>query len=285
MGAIARFSMQGPRQAALVAVLFAAIPLMYWVSAAVVALVILSQGLNKGLNVMLAALLPGVAWFAAQEDITVFIVVLGSALMASVLRLSASLPKAISLSALAGIAFVWLLPTLSPSWFDVLQQGAQEYGKSLQGEMDAQKLQAFEPLILPMLLGGIGAMLQLSAIGGLLLGRYWQAKLYNLGGFKEEFHTLRLPLWYVAIALGVFFMSASNLSWMSLMPVILAPLFIMGVSLVHGVIAMGQLNKQWLVAFYISFFFFLPYMYALLILVALLDVIFDFRKRLLKDTA
>jgi len=215
----------------------------------------------------------------------VFIVVLGSALMASVLRLSASLPKAISLSALAGIAFVWLLPTLSPSWFDVLQQGAQEYGKSLQGEMDAQKLQAFEPLILPMLLGGIGAMLQLSAIGGLLLGRYWQAKLYNPGGFKEEFHTLRLPLWYVAIALGVFFMSASNLSWMSLMPVILAPLFIMGVSLVHGVIAMGQLNKQWLVAFYISFFFFLPYMYALLILVALLDVIFDFRKRLLKDTA
>lgn len=285
MGAIARFSMQGPRQAALVAVLFAAIPLMYWVSAAVVALVILSQGLNKGLNVMLAALLPGVAWFAAQEDITVFIVVLGSALMASVLRLSASLPKAISLSALAGIAFVWLLPTLSPSWFDVLQQGAQEYGKSLQGEMDAQKLQAFEPLILPMLLGGIGAMLQLSAIGGLLLGRYWQAKLYNPGEFKEEFHTLRLPLWYVAIALGVFFMSASNLSWMSLMPVILAPLFIMGVSLVHGVIAMGQLNKQWLVAFYISFFFFLPYMYALLILVALLDVIFDFRKRLLKDTA
>lgn len=285
MGAIARFSMQGPRQAALVAVLFAAIPLMYWVSAAVVALVILSQGLNKGLNVMLAALLPGVAWFAAQEDITVFIVVLGSALMASVLRLSASLPKAISLSALAGIAFVWLLPTLSPSWFGVLQQGAQEYGKSLQGEMDAQKLQAFEPLILPMLLGGIGAMLQLSAIGGLLLGRYWQAKLYNPGGFKEEFHTLRLPLWYVAIALGVFLMSASNLSWMSLMPVILAPLFIMGVSLVHGVIAMGQLNKQWLVAFYISFFFFLPYMYALLILVALLDVIFDFRKRLLKDTA
>lgn len=285
MGAIARFSMQGPRQAALVAVLFAAIPLMYWVSAAVVALVILSQGLNKGLNVMLAALLPGVAWFAAQEDITVFIVVLGSALMACVLRLSASLPKAISLSVLAGIAFVWLLPTLSPSWFDVLQQGAQEYGKSLQGEMDAQKLQAFEPLILPMLLGGIGAMLQLSAIGGLLLGRYWQAKLYNPGGFKEEFHTLRLPLWYVAIALGVFFMSASNLSWMSLMPVILAPLFIMGVSLVHGVIAMGQLNKQWLVAFYISFFFFLPYMYALLILVALLDVIFDFRKRLLKDTA
>jgi hypothetical protein len=284
MGAIARFTMQGPRQAALVAVLFAAIPLMYWVSAAVVALVILTQGLNKGLNVMLAALLPGIAWFAAQQDITVCVVVLGSAVMASVLRLNASLPKAISLSVLVGLATVWLLPVLSPSWFDILQQGAQEYGKALEGRMEAQTAQAFQPWILPMLLGGISAMLELFAIGGLLLGRYWQAKLYNPDGFKEEFHTLRLPLWYVAIALGVFFISVSDSSWVSLMPVILVPLFIMGVSLVHGVIAMGQLSKQWLIAFYISFFFFLPYMYALLILVALLDVLLDFRKRL-KDTA
>lgn len=284
MGAIARFSMQGPRQAALMAVLFAAIPLMYWVSAAVVALVILSQGLNKGLNVMLVALLPGIAWFAAQQDITAIIVILGSAGMASVIRVSASLPKAISLSALAGLACVWLLPLLSPQWVELLQQGAQEYGKALEGRMDAQAAQAFQPWIFPMLLGGISAMLQLFAIGGLLLGRYWQAKLYNPSGFKAEFHTLRLPYWYVAIALGVFFISASDPSWVSLMPVILVPLFIMGISLVHGVIAMGQLSSQWLMAFYISFLFFLPYMYALLILVALLDVLFDFRKRL-KDTA
>lgn len=158
MGAIARFSMQGPRQAALMAVLFAAIPLMYWVSAAVVALVILSQGLNKGLNVMLAALLPGIAWFAAQQDITVFIVILGSAVMACVLRLSASLPKAISVSVLAGLASVFLLPLLSPQWFDILQQGAQEYGKALEGQMDAQVAQTFQPWILPMLLGGIAAI-------------------------------------------------------------------------------------------------------------------------------
>lgn len=284
MGAIARFSMQGPRQAALMAVLFAAIPLMYWVSAAVVALVILSQGLNKGLNVMLAALLPGIAWFAAQQDITVFIVILGSAVMACVLRLSASLPKAISVSVLAGLASVFLLPLLSPQWFDILQQGAQEYGKALEGQMDAQVAQTFQPWILPMLLGGISAMLQLFAIGGLLLGRYWQAKLYNPDGYKADFHTLRLPYWFVAIALGVFFISASDPSWAGLMPVILVPLFIMGISLVHGVIAMGQLSSQWLMAFYISFVFFLPYMYALLILVALLDVFIDFRKRL-KDTA
>jgi hypothetical protein len=182
------------------------------------------------------------------------------------------------------LASVFLLPLLSPQWFDILQQGAQEYGKALEGQMDAQVAQTFQPWILPMLLGGISAMLQLFAIGGLLLGRYWQAKLYNPDGYKADFHTLRLPYWFVAIALGVFFISASDPSWVGLMPVILVPLFIMGISLVHGVIAMGQLSSQWLMAFYISFVFFLPYMYALLILVALLDVFIDFRKRL-KDTA
>ena len=75
MGAIARFVMQGPYQAVLLAVLFAAIPLMYWVSAAIVALVILRQGLNKGLNVLLPALLPGIVWYALQQEITVFMVV------------------------------------------------------------------------------------------------------------------------------------------------------------------------------------------------------------------
>lgn len=52
--AIARYVMQGPRQAMTLAVVFAAIPLLYWVSAAVVALVILRQGLSQGMNVLLA---------------------------------------------------------------------------------------------------------------------------------------------------------------------------------------------------------------------------------------
>ncbi|NVK36489.1 MAG: hypothetical protein HWE18_01070 [Gammaproteobacteria bacterium] len=284
MGAIARFSMQGPRQAALMAVLFAAIPLMYWVSAAVVALVILRQGLNQGFSILLAALLPGVIWYATQQDITVFVVVLGSAVMAAVLRVTASLPKAISISILAGFATIALLPELSPQWFGILQQGAEEYGKALESRMDLAVAKQFQPWILPMLLGGISAMLQLFAIAGLLLGRAWQAKLFNPGGFQQEFHRLRLPYWYVLFALAVFLFGASDPSWVSSMPVILMPLFIMGISLVHGVIAMGRLSSQWLMGFYISFLFFLPYMYALLILVALLDTLFNFRKRL-NDTA
>ncbi len=283
MNAIARFAMQGPRQAALMAVLFAAIPLMYWVSAAVVALVILRQGLNKGFNVLLPALLPGIAWYAAQQEITVFMVVLGCALMAAVLRSSVSLPKSIAGSTLLGLAVVLLLPNLSPMWLEVLQKGAQEYSQLLAPE-DPHTATMLTPWILPMLLGGIAALLQLFAIGALLMARSWQSTLFNPGEFSKEFQSFRLPIGYVLLALAVLFMGVSSADLASGIPVVLVPLFIMGISLVHSVVAIKQLSSQWLMAFYISMLFFLPYMYALLILVALLDVLFNIRGKL-NDTA
>jgi len=281
--AIARYVMQGPRQAMTLAVVFAAIPLLYWVSAAVVALVILRQGLSQGINVLLAALLPGVAWYAAQQEITVFIVVLGTALMAVTLRISVSLPRALVVSVLTGLSVVFLLASLSPEWYGLLEKGAQEYADSL-AERAPEASTTLTPWILPMLVGGIGAFTQLFAIGGLLVARNWQAQLFNPGGFSEEFHQLRLPLWYGALVMVFTLIGSSSPAYVGLVPVLLVPLFIGGISLIHGVVAIKQLSGQWLFAFYLSLLFFLPYMYALLILIALLDMLIDIRKRL-DDTA
>ncbi len=279
MSAIARFVMQGPRQAVLLAVLFAAIPLMYWVSAAIVALVILRQGFNQGLNVLLPALLPGIAWYAAQQEITVFMVVLGCALMAAILRLSVSLPKAVAASALLGLAVVALLPTLSPMWFEILQKGALEYDQLLVAK-EPQAATMLTPWILPLLLGGVAALLQMFAIGALLMARSWQSTLFNPGEFNIEFQRLRLPYWYAILAMLVLFLGVSDADMACWVPVVLVPMFIMGLSLVHGIVAIKQLSKQWLITFYISLMFFLPYMYALLILMAVLDVFLDIRSRL-----
>lgn len=278
MSSIARFVMQGPRQAALIAVVFAALPLAYWVSAAVVALVILHRGFNQGLNILLLALLPGIVWYAAQQEMTVIMVILGCALMAAVLRLTVSLPHALTVSLVPGILTVLLLPSLSPTWFEMLQQGADEYLVLLVAKNPQADL--FEPWLLPMLLGGIAALIQLFAIGALLMARSWQSKLYNPGGYSEEFQSLRMPYWYVLLA-GVFFViGASDPDWVGVVPVLMVPLFIMGISLIHYGVKQRQISSQWLMFFYISFLFFLPYMYALLILVALMDVVFNFRKYL-----
>lgn len=283
MTGIARFAMQNPRQAVLLAVLFAAIPLLYWMSAAIVALVILRQGLNQGINVLLPALLPGIAWYAAQQEFTVCLVILGSTSMAAVLRSTVSLPNAIMASILVGVLTIFLLPLLSPIWIEVLQQGASEYMKTLE-ETVPQAATTLGPWIYPMLLGGIAAMLQTFAIGGLLLARNWQSKLFNPGEFSIEFQSLRLPIWYVLFTGVVLVMGGSDPERVSWVSVVLVPLFFMGVSVIHAVVAIKQLSSQWLMAFYISLLFFLPYMYALLILIALIDMLLNIRKQL-KDTA
>lgn len=283
MQAIARFSMQGPRQAALMAMIFAALPLMYWISAAVVALVILRQGLSQGVNVLLAALLPCIAWYGLQEDITGFFVVLGCASMAAVLRLTLSLASAISVSVLLGVVTLIFLPVLSPLWLELLQQAAAEYSKAVVDTMP-QASAELTPWILPMLLGGIAALLQLFAIGALLLARHWQAALYSPGEFSKEFQSLRLPKVYLLVLVLTLLAGMAGAQLLSCIPIVLVPISIIGLGLVHGVVAIRQLSKQWLITFYIALYFMLPYMYALLILAALLDFIFDIRARL-KDTA
>ncbi len=124
MTGIARFVMQGPRQAILLAVLFAAIPLLYWISAAVVALVILRQGLNKGINVLLPALLPGIAWYAAQQEFTVCLVILGTAMMAAVFALNRVIIECDGQFYGCGcIRCFSCYRCLVQFWIDVLQQG------------------------------------------------------------------------------------------------------------------------------------------------------------------
>ena len=68
MRALAEFLMRGPKQAVIVAVIAAALPLMFWLSAAVLTLVTLRKGVGEGVNVLVWALLPAIAWWIKLGD-------------------------------------------------------------------------------------------------------------------------------------------------------------------------------------------------------------------------
>lgn len=282
MGAIARYVMQGPRQAMIVAVLTAALPLLYWVSAAVVSLVLLRHGLTKSLNILLAALIPGLVWWVWQHEMMQLLVVLGAAGIGLILRLTVSLPAALISSVILGSAVILLVPGFAPEWHAVLQKAAQEYLVQLEQEPELKTLLADK--ILPALLGGVAAMVQLFATGAVLLARHWQAALYNPGAYRAEFIALRMPAWYAVLALTALLLASSNNTLLAFVPVVMAPLFIAGIALIHSGVQYKQLSGQWLLAFYISLLFFLPYMYALLILVAVADSFLNVR-RWLEDKA
>jgi len=67
MRGLAQYAMRGNRQATLVAVLFAIIPVLFWISAAIMALVILRKGYQAGASVFMWSLLPAIAWWSGGD--------------------------------------------------------------------------------------------------------------------------------------------------------------------------------------------------------------------------
>ena len=129
--------------------------------------------------------------------------------------------------------------------------------------------------------GATGLVVLLAGIACLALARSWQAGLYNPGGFREEFHALRLSrkqllLLVALMGLGIVLAvpAASLLAWV--------PLLVAGVALVHGFIGLKGMSGFWLVGFYALLLTTWPTILIVLLL-ALVDTFADFRGRLTRS--
>ena len=113
-----------------------------------------------------------------------------------------------------------------------------------------------------------------------MLARWWQALLYNPGGFKVELHQLRLSPVATATLVAIMLVTAVNLPvyrlWVFMF---LIPIVVCGFALVHGVFGIRGLAKGWLLAFYLMWLF-VAWVKLALVLLAVIDSWVDFRKRL-----
>jgi hypothetical protein len=117
------------------------------------------------------------------------------------------------------------------------------------------------------------------ALLSLMLGRYWQAALYNPGGFGEEFRALRVPKGAVLAMAGL----ATALWWMgpdwrvwSVAAVL--PLTIAGFALVHAYANHAAKGVTWLMLMYVLWVVLEP-MRWVWVSVVVVDAFVDFRAR------
>jgi hypothetical protein len=113
-----------------------------------------------------------------------------------------------------------------------------------------------------------------------VLARWWQAALYNPGGFQTEFHQLRLPLWLTGtLALAVFGLSSITdmTQWLFVLSV---PLLFAGLALIHGLVEQLKLGRAWLIATYLGLLLSSAVVFTLLAIMATLDSVFKLRQRL-----
>ena len=282
MRGLAEYIMRGSRQATLVVGVSAAVPLLFWLAAAALALVILRRGLQDAWGVIIWGGLPTLVW-AYLGDWTPLLVLAGAAVLALVLRarnqwsdvVIALLPLGLVFAAILMVALSEPLQALATDVREMLPQLLEGMG-----EPDVSVMARLESLLIPLLAGLVGGSHALLAVIGTMLGRSMQAKLYNPGGFQAEFHCLRLrPL--VAVGLLLLALFGAQLGPLAMAsPIATMPLLLAGLALVHGVVALKGMGVAWLVAFYLMLVVFAQFVFPLLLLLALIDSLFDFRGRM-----
>ena len=136
-------------------------------------------------------------------------------------------------------------------------------------------------VVWPQLTGLIAALMQVVSVLSLMLGRYWQALLYNPGGFGREFRSIRIPAGPAMLLLACMVVGPNFGPQMALLaPICSVPLVFAGLALIHGLVAQKRLARFWLVGLYVTLLLFMQLIYPLLVVLAIVDGLIDFRGRL-----
>ena len=300
MRSLAGFAMRGRSQAALVAagsaVLSLVLPLVAVISSAVVALVTLRQGAREGLLVAgIAGLGSGVlAWLALGTPWPGlgFLAVLWAPLwaLALVLRVTRNLALTAQGATLIGLLILLglHLATEDPAayWVGILEPLRASLVEG--GVIAEAASQALIEGLSRWMTGAFAASLYVQFLLALLLGRWWQAVLYNPGGFGAEFRGLRLSpvLGYAALTLVGLRLWQPEATWgYELLVLILPLLLLQGLAVVHGVRHSVGAGVGWLVALYVLLVVAMPYAEVLVSGLGLADLWLDVRGRVARRSA
>ena len=131
--------------------------------------------------------------------------------------------------------------------------------------------------------GIVSSAIVLSTLLGLFIARWWQALLYNPGGFKAEFQSLQLGKPFAIVTAGLMVLAFLSLGGISNMAkdmsiVMLALYMLQGIALVHAIVAGLSASIGWLVAFYVILLVAFPQVMALLAISGFVDTWVNFRK-------
>ena len=256
------------------------------VSSAAVALVTLRRGASEGLTILVCSsvvagllgfLIIGNYQFALLYALVLWLPVW---LISIVLREGQHLSLAVEIAILIGIfgviGFYLYAPEPAAIWKAVLSQ-------MVPADAPVADIQRTIDVLAHYMTGVVAAGSVFGLLFGLFLGRWWQANLYNPGGFKQEFLALdtkpRLSIGsivVVAIALtspGVISEIAWNVS------ILLFVLYtVTGTSVLHTVFSKMKLGRYMVPMLYITLFL-IPHAMLLVALVGLSDPWLDLRKK------
>jgi len=281
MRGLAEFIMRGRWQALGVAVLGSGSLLFGWISAAAIALVTLRRGTAAGGWLVLWALLPAVIITAMTGDTGSVMLLAGAFGLAVILRetvnLSLAVMASVPLAVLSGLALIVLNGPFLEELITTFNQALAQLEQDLQQEGSEQL--AFNALSVSQVAALLATGNAVIAVLSLMLGRYWQALLYNPGGFGSEFRALKAPQGAVLVmasaALVLWWLGPEWRVWSA---IAVLPLTVAGFALVHAYAVRTDKGLGWLTLMYVLWIVLDPVKW-LWVACVVIDAFADFRAR------
>jgi len=189
----------------------------------------------------------------------------GAYVLRRTVRLDIALAALGSLAALAMLSVYLLYPDQTQIWGAQVKQAMEVFRQALEQSAagDAQasatfskrlaELDRLQQYMTSYMTSFTIVSLLLFATFALIQARYWQAKLFNPGGFQLEFHALRFGQ-TLAIA-GLFVcVVAAVAQWapaIGLAFIVICLFTFQGLAVVHAMVKKGRLGQGWLIGIYI----------------------------------
>ena len=295
MRALAAYIMRGQIQAAGIVGLFGVLawifPLLSYISNAALALVVLRRGPKAGVIVMAgAALLAGtVAQVRFGSPLLAIMMVMALWipvwLAAQVLSTTRSQTMLLLVASLIAVIFAIgmrvIIGDVEAFWQNALNKLLSQAGSS---DIESQTIVIDK--VAAVMNGFIAAGLGLSIVLSVILARWWQAQLYNPGGFGAEFRHIQLPKVVAIATISIVLLTTISKGQITFTAYLIdlgligvMAFMFHGLAIVHYFAQQTNVTTAWLAGLY--FFIFLASIYAFIILaiIGVADSIADFRKQ------
>ena len=295
MKALVAFIMRGRSQALMMFMGFTLLsfvfPLFSIVSMSTLALVTLRLGAVEGVVLLASWLMLVVGFVLVDTDLKSFLPMLApyvAALVllwavALILRYSRSLPLAVMVLSAVGIAFVVAVHLVVDDPAALWNEEFNALFASAANQMSIEQQQQLQESLhdaASVATGTSTVVVMLYILACLFIARWWQAILYNPGGFQMEFHRLRFDRRIAVLTVGVIVLmlvAGGDLTFVARNVLIVFTMIyaLQGISVVHALVQIKHLHAAWLVGLYIMSVL----MTQVVAVMGFIDTWLDFRRR------
>jgi hypothetical protein len=191
----------------------------------------------------------------------------------------------LQIAALAGVLAISVIHLIFPdvaNWWGMQLQQVLNASDPKQQALQLETINITKQFATGVMVTGI----LLNAILQLIVARWWEADIFSPGMLRKELHNIRLSrLAGLLFVFGLVLSYIGNSVVMDILPVIYLLFCAAGLSLIHYIFSTMIVSPTrwfWLLMLYMIVIFSLPVSLVMISALALLDIVFDVRKRFKK---